>query len=43
MSDDPNNFEVLTPGHFLIGTALNHLPDIEEPFKIPLKSRWNLV
>ena len=43
MSDDPNDFEVLTPGHFLIGTALNQLPDIEEPFKIPLKSRWNLV
>ncbi|XP_062538496.1 uncharacterized protein LOC134206789 [Armigeres subalbatus] len=27
MSDDPNDFEPLTPGHFLIGTSLRKLPD----------------
>ena len=27
MSEDPEELDVLTPGHFLIGTALNALPE----------------
>ena len=27
MSDDPNDFESLTPGHFLIGQPINSIPD----------------
>ncbi|XP_011705609.1 PREDICTED: uncharacterized protein LOC105460816, partial [Wasmannia auropunctata] len=44
MSDDPNDLEVLTPGHFLIGSAITSLPhpDIQ---KIPISrlSRWQHV
>ena len=43
LGDDANDFEVLTPGHFLIGTALTNLPDIEEPFQMSFNSRWRLV
>ncbi|XP_058448954.1 uncharacterized protein LOC131428912 [Malaya genurostris] len=35
MSDDANDYEVLTPGHFLVGTALKAVPDnnvIDIPF-----------
>ncbi|XP_055622274.1 uncharacterized protein LOC129765861 [Toxorhynchites rutilus septentrionalis] len=28
MSDDPNELEPLTPGHFLIGTTMHQLPDM---------------
>ncbi|XP_045456928.1 uncharacterized protein LOC123666956 [Melitaea cinxia] len=37
LSSDPNDLEVLTPGHFLIGQPLNALP--EYPFKDVKSSR----
>ncbi|XP_071056934.1 uncharacterized protein [Onthophagus taurus] len=44
ISDDPNNFDVLTPGHFLIGNALTVVPEpsgFDE--KISRLSRWQLL
>ncbi|XP_058816076.1 uncharacterized protein LOC131679380 [Topomyia yanbarensis] len=29
MSDDPTDFEPLTPGHFLVGSALKAVPDVD--------------
>ena len=44
LTNDPNDLQVLTPGHFLIGEPLTALPeyDLQE---IPLNrlSRWQLV
>lgn len=42
ISEDVNNFQFLTPGHFLIGAPLNSLP---EPFETNLsyRYRWCLV
>ncbi|GAB1860865.1 Integrase catalytic domain-containing protein [Camponotus japonicus] len=44
LTDDPEDITALTPGHFLIGTALNAVP---EPSLLPLQenrlSRWQLV
>ncbi|XP_011859720.1 PREDICTED: uncharacterized protein LOC105557160 [Vollenhovia emeryi] len=44
LRDTPDDFEILTPGHFLIGSALNVSP---EPSVLNLKenrlSRWQLV
>lgn len=44
LSDDPDDLSVLTPGHFLIGSALNSIP---EPSLTDLStsrlSRWQLV
>ena len=34
MSSEPNDLESLTPGHFLIGTSPNSLPDRRSPTKI---------
>ncbi|XP_071055028.1 uncharacterized protein [Onthophagus taurus] len=44
ISDDPNNFDVLTPAHFLIGNALTVVPEpsvFDE--KISRLSRWQLL
>ncbi|XP_070518830.1 uncharacterized protein [Cardiocondyla obscurior] len=43
VSDDPGNFEALTPGHFLIGQALNAVP--EPLLQIPENrlKRWQLT
>ncbi|XP_025265579.1 uncharacterized protein LOC112638301 [Camponotus floridanus] len=44
MSDDPEDLEALTPGHFLVGTALNAIPTLsltEEPKS--LLTRWKLL
>ncbi|XP_025262632.1 uncharacterized protein LOC112637362 [Camponotus floridanus] len=44
MSDDPEDLEALTPGHFLVGTALNAIPTspiVEEPKT--LLTRWRLI
>ena len=38
-----NGIEVLTPGHFLIGAALEVVPDTEvAPRSVPLLRRWSL-
>lgn len=44
MSSDPNDLQVITPGHFLIGRPLTSFvePNIEEEVVSPLK-RWRLV
>ncbi|XP_071056931.1 uncharacterized protein [Onthophagus taurus] len=44
ISDDPNNFDVLTPAHFFIGNALTVVPEpsvFDE--KISRRSRWQLL
>lgn len=44
MSDDPNDLEPLTPGHFLTGTALQQLPDPDFT-STPLNrlTQWQIV
>ncbi|GFU41230.1 uncharacterized protein NPIL_661911 [Nephila pilipes] len=43
-SDDPNDFSVITPGHFLIGSELKSVlePDYTSE-KILIQERWKLV
>ncbi|KAL6417917.1 hypothetical protein ACFW04_011576 [Cataglyphis niger] len=44
LSDDPDDLAALTPGHFLVGTALNALPEpclVDAP--IGRHSRWQLL
>ena len=44
LSDDPEDFAALTPGHFLIGSALNAIPEptlLEQPTN--RLSRWQLL
>ncbi|XP_015119829.1 uncharacterized protein LOC107043042 [Diachasma alloeum] len=44
MSDDPEDLQVLTPGHFLIGEPLQIVPGSSYVDENPLKMRrWNLV
>jgi hypothetical protein len=43
-SDDPNDFKVLTPGHFLIGRPLNSRPQNDLCDTLDnLLNRWQLV
>lgn len=44
LSEDPNDFTFLTPGHFLVGTALNSFPcrDIQDINENRL-TRWQRV
>ncbi|XP_055944365.1 uncharacterized protein LOC129975327 [Argiope bruennichi] len=44
LSSDPNNFEILTPGHFLIGRPINCIadPDYSER-KDNLLSQWQIL
>ncbi|XP_066909224.1 uncharacterized protein [Halyomorpha halys] len=44
MRDDSDDFNYLSPGHFLIGAPLECIPlDIEESPRLNLSSRWRLV
>ena len=45
ISDQPQDLAALTPGHFLVGRALNSMPEpiIEVPASVTLSSRWRLV
>ncbi|XP_044315256.1 uncharacterized protein LOC123037664 [Drosophila rhopaloa] len=40
-----NNFEALTPGHFLVGRTLNSLlePCDEEMLKLPITNHWKRI
>lgn len=44
MSDDPNDYEALTPAHFLVGSSLHALPD-SEVTNIPMNrlNRFQLI
>lgn len=43
-SNDPNDLECLTPGHFLIGRPLCAVPEAEVPVSsLGLKNRWKLL
>jgi len=43
MSTDPNDLQVLTPGHFLIGGPINSMPEVNVDGNIRLLTRWQLV
>ncbi|XP_044767196.1 uncharacterized protein LOC123323088 [Coccinella septempunctata] len=44
LSDDPEDCSALTPGHFLIGTALNTVPEPSlEDLSTSRLSRWQLI
>ena len=43
MTNDPNDLQVLTPGHFLIGEPLISLPDTESTPEMNLRSRWTVT
>lgn len=44
MSDDPEDFAALTPGHFLVGSALNAVPEPSlTDEKLTRLSRWQLL
>ena len=43
MTNDPNDLQVLTPGHFLIGEPLISLPDTESAPEMNLRSRWTVT
>ncbi|KFM71288.1 hypothetical protein X975_00963, partial [Stegodyphus mimosarum] len=43
-SEDPNDFSVITPGHFIIGSELKSVPEPDVTNeKIPIRERWKLV
>jgi len=44
LSDDPDNLDALTPGHFLIGASLNVVPEASLLDASPNQlSRWRLL
>lgn len=44
LTEDPDDLNVLTPGHFLIGSALTVIPEPElENVKLSRLSRWQLL
>ena len=44
LSEDPDDINILTPGHFLIGAPLKSLPELEhEQSFISLGTRWKFV
>lgn len=44
MSSDPEDFDVLTPGHFLIGAPLLHLPEPDWYERgLHLRNRWDFL
>lgn len=45
LSNDPNDLAVLTPGHFIIGSALVSIPEVApvESSRVNLLARWQLV
>ncbi|XP_064622515.1 uncharacterized protein LOC135484767 [Lineus longissimus] len=44
LSTDPSDFQALTPGHFLVGTELNALPEIDlTDVKVNRLNRWQHV
>ena len=43
-SEDPTDFSVITPGHFIIGSELKRVPEPDlTSEKIPIRERWKLI
>ncbi|GFX94050.1 integrase catalytic domain-containing protein [Trichonephila clavipes] len=43
MSNDPQDLQPLTPGHFLIGAPMASFPEEVPSQPACLKKRWNLI
>ncbi|UYV64718.1 hypothetical protein LAZ67_3001747 [Cordylochernes scorpioides] len=43
LSEDPEDLQALTPGHFLIGGSLTELPDEDDIIAMSLPNRWQLI
>lgn len=42
LSEDPDTWDALTPGHFLIGAPLHQIPNLQDE-SITCRSRWDIV